>query len=278
MNLRGYDPGQPVPAADALAGFLRVAGRARPGHPAGRGRARRPYRSLLAGKRMLVVLDNAGSAEQVRPLLPGTAGLHGDGDQPGRAGRAGGQGRRHAAWTWTCCRCADAVALLRTLIGGAGGRRARRRRALAAQCCRLPLALRVAAELAASRPAVPLAELAAELADLQHPAGPAGRRAGTRAPQVPGRVLLVLPAPGRRRRPGLPAARPAPRPRPRAVRRRRPHRHDRAAGPPGAGRAGPRAPDPARRAWPVRHARPAPRLRPRTGRRPGRPRTSSTRR
>ena len=72
VNLRGYDPGQPVPAADALAGFLRSLGV--PGQdipPEDDERAAR-YRSLLAGKRMLVVLDNAGSADQVRPLLPGT--------------------------------------------------------------------------------------------------------------------------------------------------------------------------------------------------------------
>ena len=94
VNLRGYDPGQPVPAADALAGFLRSLGV--PGQdipPETDERAAR-YRSLLAGKRMLVVLDNAGSADQVRPLLPGTPCLRRGGDQPGRAGRAGGQGRR----------------------------------------------------------------------------------------------------------------------------------------------------------------------------------------
>jgi len=72
VNLRGYDPGQPVPAADALAGFLRSLGV--PGQdipPEENERAAR-YRSLLAGKQMLIVLDNAGSADQVRPLLPGS--------------------------------------------------------------------------------------------------------------------------------------------------------------------------------------------------------------
>ena len=49
----------------------------------------------------------------------------------------------------------------------AGRRRPRRGRGAGRQCCRLPLALRVAAELAAARPAVPLAELAGELADQQ---------------------------------------------------------------------------------------------------------------
>ena len=72
VNLRGYDPGQLVTAADALAGFLRALGM--PGQdipPEPDERAAR-YRSLLAGRRMLVVLDNAGSVEQVRLLLPGT--------------------------------------------------------------------------------------------------------------------------------------------------------------------------------------------------------------
>ena len=72
VNLRGYDPDRPMPAADALAGFLRalsVPGRDIPPDAAERAAL---YRSLLAGRRMLVVLDNAGSAEQVRPLLPGT--------------------------------------------------------------------------------------------------------------------------------------------------------------------------------------------------------------
>jgi transcriptional regulator with XRE-family HTH domain len=72
VNLRGYDPAQPVPPTDALAWFLRALGV--PGQdipPEAEERAAR-YRSLLASKQVLVVLDNAGSADQVRPLLPGT--------------------------------------------------------------------------------------------------------------------------------------------------------------------------------------------------------------
>ena len=62
---------------------------------------------------------------------------------------------------------ADAVSLLRALIGQRADADPGAAEALAAQCCRLPLALRVAAELAAARPAVPLAGLVGELADQQ---------------------------------------------------------------------------------------------------------------
>ena len=62
---------------------------------------------------------------------------------------------------------ADAVTLLRTLIGTRVDADPGAAAELAGQCCRLPLALRVAAELAVSRPAMPLAGLAAELADLR---------------------------------------------------------------------------------------------------------------
>ena len=70
VNLRGYDPGRPVTAADALAGFLRALGLAGQDIPAQPEERAGRYRSLLAGKRVLVVLDNAGEVEQVRPLIP----------------------------------------------------------------------------------------------------------------------------------------------------------------------------------------------------------------
>ncbi len=72
VNLRGYDPGQPMSATDALAGFLRSLGVAEQDIPAEAGERAARYRSLLAGRRMLIMIDNAGDVEQVRPLLPGS--------------------------------------------------------------------------------------------------------------------------------------------------------------------------------------------------------------
>jgi DNA-binding SARP family transcriptional activator/tetratricopeptide (TPR) repeat protein len=165
VNLRGYDPGQPVPAAHALAGFLVALGVRGPDIPSEEnGRAAR-YRSLLAGKRMLVVLDNAGSADQVRPLLPGTGTC--TVLVTSRDALAGLVARDGAArLDLDVLPLQDAVALLRTLIGPRVDAEPGAAAELAGQCCRLPLALRVAAELAASRPATSLSALTAELADL----------------------------------------------------------------------------------------------------------------
>ncbi|WP_234581116.1 tetratricopeptide repeat protein [Micromonospora sp. MH99] len=75
VNLRGFDPGGvPVSPSTALAGFVNaLAGPdARPPTALDEQVAR--YRSLLGGRRVLVVLDNAGDADQVRQLLPGAPG------------------------------------------------------------------------------------------------------------------------------------------------------------------------------------------------------------
>jgi DNA-binding SARP family transcriptional activator len=166
VNLRGYDPAQPLPAADALAAFLRSLGV--PGQdipPEADERAAR-YRSLLAGKRMLVVLDNAGSADQVRPLLPGTPSC--TVVVTSRDALAGLVARDGAArLDLDLLPLEEAVALLRTLIGPRAEAEPGAAAELAEQCCRLPLALRVAAELAASRPAASLAALTGELTDLR---------------------------------------------------------------------------------------------------------------
>ena len=154
VNLRGYDPDQPVPPADALAGFLRALGV--PGQeipPEEDERAAR-YRSLLAGRRMLVLLDNAGSAEQVRPLLPGspdcTAIVTSRDSLSGLVARDGAR-----RLDLDLLPPADAAVLLTALIGDRAAADPAATAALAARCSRLPLALRVAAELAVSRPGRP---------------------------------------------------------------------------------------------------------------------------
>ncbi|MGH3395659.1 MAG: BTAD domain-containing putative transcriptional regulator [Streptosporangiaceae bacterium] len=73
VNLRGFDPGGTVvSASEALRGLLGALGVAPPRIPDGLEAQAGLYRSLLSGRRMLIVLDNARDVEQVRPLLPGS--------------------------------------------------------------------------------------------------------------------------------------------------------------------------------------------------------------
>jgi DNA-binding SARP family transcriptional activator/tetratricopeptide (TPR) repeat protein len=166
VNLRGYDPGPPVTAADALAGFLRALGVDGADIPAEEDERAARYRSLLAGRRLLVVLDNAASVEQVRPLLPGSAGcvviVTSRDALPGLVARDGAR-----RLELDLLPLAEAVGLLRALIGSRVDGDPAAAAALAERCVRLPLALRVAAEFAAARPQAPLAGLAGELADQQ---------------------------------------------------------------------------------------------------------------
>jgi DNA-binding SARP family transcriptional activator/Tfp pilus assembly protein PilF len=166
VNLRGYDPDQPMPATDALAGFLRSLGVPGQDIPVDTEERAARYRSLLAGQRVLVVLDNAASVEQVRPLLPGSASCAVV--VTSRDALAGLVARDGAVRvSLDLLPLADATSLLHELIGARAREDPVATTALAGRCARLPLALRVAAELAAVRPATPLAELAGELADRQ---------------------------------------------------------------------------------------------------------------
>jgi DNA-binding SARP family transcriptional activator/tetratricopeptide (TPR) repeat protein/transcriptional regulator with XRE-family HTH domain len=166
VNLRGYDPGQPVTADAALAGFLGALGVPGQDIPAESDERAARYRSLLAGKRMLVVLDNAGDVEQVRPLLPGSpACVVVVTSRDALAGLVARDGAHRLDLDLLAE--ADAVGLLRALIGDRVDADPGAAATLAGQCCRLPLALRVAAEHAAARPAVPLTELVSELTDLR---------------------------------------------------------------------------------------------------------------
>jgi DNA-binding SARP family transcriptional activator/Tfp pilus assembly protein PilF len=164
IDLRGYGPDQPIPAEKALARFLANLGVAGPDIPLDVDDRAARYRTEINRRRMLVVLDNAASVEQIRPLLPGTPScsvvVTSRDSLPGLVALHGG------------CRLdldllplPDAVTLLHKLIGERVEAEPEAATTLATQCARLPLALRVAAELATTRPATPLADLVRELAN-----------------------------------------------------------------------------------------------------------------
>ena len=166
VNLRGYAPDKPMAPGDALARLLRSLGVPSRDIPAEHDERAARYRSTLASKRILVILDNACSVEQVRPLLPGSPSC--TVVVTSRDALCGLVAREGAIrLDLDLLPLGDAVGLLRALIGTPVDCDPDAAARPALQCCRLPLALRVAAELAASRPAVPLAELTAELADQQ---------------------------------------------------------------------------------------------------------------
>lgn len=166
VNLRGYDPDQPMRPADVLARFLAALGVAEPDIPVdGDERAAR-YRSELAGRRILIVLDNAGSVAQVRPLLPGSGtSVVVVTSRDSLAGLVAVHGAHQV--DLDLLPAADAVGLLCQLIGPRVEAEPTAAATLADQCARLPLALRVAAVLATSRPDRTLAEVVAELTDRQ---------------------------------------------------------------------------------------------------------------
>jgi tetratricopeptide (TPR) repeat protein len=73
VNLRGFGPsGTPITPSAAICGFFAALGVAASQIPAALEEQTALFRSLLATRRVLVLLDNARDAEQVRPLLPGT--------------------------------------------------------------------------------------------------------------------------------------------------------------------------------------------------------------
>lgn len=166
VNLRGYDPEQPMRPTDALARFLVALGVGERDIPLdGDERAAR-YRSELAGRRMLILLDNAGSVAQVRPLLPGSgSSTVVVTSRDSLSGLVAVHGAHQV--DLDLLPAAEAVDLLRRLIGPRVVAEPEAAATLAEQCARLPLALRVAAMRATTQPDLPLAEVVAELADRQ---------------------------------------------------------------------------------------------------------------
>jgi len=164
-NLHGYDPAQPVPAAQALERFLRALNMPADAVPQDADARAAAYRSLLAGRRILIVLDNAATVGQVRPLLPGTAGCLVLVTSRSRLSGLVARDGAHRV-TLDVLPEPDAVALLHHVTDGyRGGDDEQEIAELARLCARLPLALRVAGERAASRPRMPLRELIDDLHD-----------------------------------------------------------------------------------------------------------------
>ena len=162
VNLRGYDPDLPVGSGDALSGFLRALGVDSRDIPQDLDERSATFRSLLAGRRVLVVLDNARTAAQVRPLLPGSPGcLALVTSRDSLRGLIAKDGATRVRLD--LLPAGEAHDLLRALIGDRAAAEPGAVDALAQLCARLPLALRLAAELATGRPSASLAELGREL-------------------------------------------------------------------------------------------------------------------
>ncbi|MEU5874033.1 BTAD domain-containing putative transcriptional regulator [Glycomyces sp. NPDC047369] len=162
-NLRGFDPsGPPAEPTEALIGFLRALGAPPETVPAGLDALAGAFRTRTAGKRVLVVLDNARSVQQVLPLLPGApecmvlvtsrsrlSGLIAHGAQPIPLPVLGD---------------ADAMRFMdRRLREPRTAAEPEAVRAIVDACSGLPLALALAAARASADPHFPLADLAAEM-------------------------------------------------------------------------------------------------------------------
>lgn len=160
VDLQGWGPGRELTAAEILPGWLRAVGLDPAALPADQTSQTAALRSSVAGRRMLMVLDNAGSEEQVRPLLPGSP--------PCRVivtSRHALDGLRvhHGGHVVTLAPLApgDSVGLLREIAGWIVPNEAAR---IARLCGHLPLALRV---VATSIPTASPGEVTALIAELE---------------------------------------------------------------------------------------------------------------
>lgn len=166
VDLRGFCPsGSPLEPAEALRGFLLGLGVSSARIPAHSSDRAALYRSLLASRRVLVVLDNAQDAKQVRPLLPGSPGcLVLVTSRHRLTGLAAADGAHLIPLGGL--NQAESYSLLARILGTE--RVAAETAAideLITLCARLPLALRNAAARVSARPRLPLATLVAEMKD-----------------------------------------------------------------------------------------------------------------
>ncbi|MFF4537687.1 BTAD domain-containing putative transcriptional regulator [Streptomyces aureus] len=164
VNLRGYDQGGSVmEPTEALETFLVALGVAPQAVPEGVDAQAALYRSVLAGRRVLIVLDNARDSAQVRPLLPGTPGCP---VLVTSRSRLTGLVAGHGAHPLTLgpLTGGEARAMLSRRIGAARvDAEPEAAEAIVGLCARLPLALAIVAARAAHHPGFRLADIADEL-------------------------------------------------------------------------------------------------------------------
>ncbi|MGW8729338.1 AfsR/SARP family transcriptional regulator [Streptomyces sp. NPDC055808] len=163
-DLRGADA-EPADSADVLTHLLRSLGVAEGAVPDDAGQRGALFRSLLAGRRVLILLDNARDTAQLRPLLPGTPGSAVL--VTSRTRIVGLPGARLLDVEAMAER--DALAMLETIVGdGRVAADPEAARQLVAACGYLPLAVRIAAARLTARPDWAVADLAARLGDECH--------------------------------------------------------------------------------------------------------------
>ena len=167
IDMRGYGSEYPLESEQAIDIFLRSLNVAPESIPIDLDERASLYRSILGDKKMLIVLDNASSARQIRQLLPGSRGCF---VLVTSRSRISGLVAREGAirMSLDVLSSDDSLRLLAEIIGedriDAEIRSAER---VAVLCGFLPLALRVVAERTAGRPHMRLSELVDELTSEQ---------------------------------------------------------------------------------------------------------------
>ncbi|GIL30050.1 ATP-binding protein [Actinocatenispora comari] len=162
VNLHGFDGSDPVTPAAALGQLLRGLLPADAPIPGGEPERAALLRSLLAERRILLVLDNAHSADCVRVLLPGDpACMTVVTSRNALAGLVARDGARRTVLRPLAA--GEATTLLTGVLGDLPGDQQPALIRLAARCGRLPLAMRVAAEVVSAQPELPLTDLIRDL-------------------------------------------------------------------------------------------------------------------